>query len=184
MLDRRLFVLSTLALGACGPRSEESNSLSGNAMGINLATADQDARIIPWGEEPIDYASLSEEDWQARLTTEQFRILRREGTERAGTSPLNDEERNGTYVCAGCSLPLFTSETKYESGTGWPSFWEPIDGAVATKPDNRLWTPRTEYHCARCEGHQGHVFNDGPRPSGQRWCNNGVALEFVPADNA
>lgn len=179
MLDRRLFLVSTLALGACGARSPDASSDSE----FNLATTPDGVSIIAWGEEPIDFTSLSESDWQDRLTPEQFYILRREGTERAGTSALNDETRTGTYICAGCYLPLFDSETKYESGTGWPSFWQPIDGAVATKPDNRLWTPRTEYHCARCGGHQGHVFNDGPRPTGQRWCNNGLALAFVPAEN-
>lgn len=178
MLDRRLFLAGSLALAACGPRA---NADSSNTSWIQ----DSDTpRIVPWGEAPIDYSQLSEDDWADRLTEARFQILRREGTERAGTSELNDEERDGTYVCAGCYLPLFRSETKYESGTGWPSFWEPIEGAVATKPDYRLWTPRTEYHCARCEGHQGHVFNDGPRPTGERWCNNGLALYFVPDTEA
>ncbi|KAA5804646.1 peptide-methionine (R)-S-oxide reductase MsrB [Alkalicaulis satelles] len=136
--------------------------------------------ITPWGAETIDYAALTEAQWRERLTPDQFRILRREGTERPGSSPLNRETRDGIYVCAGCALPLFSSAAKYESGTGWPSFWAPIEGALNTKIDWRLWTPRTEYHCARCGGHQGHVFEDGPRPTGQRWCNNGLALNFVP----
>ena len=108
-------------------------------------------------------------------------MLREEGTERAGTSELNNEKREGTFVCAGCALPLFKSETKYESGTGWPSFFQPIEGAVDTKVDRKLFIARTEYHCSRCGGHQGHVFKDGPKPTGLRYCNNGVALDFIPA---
>ncbi len=121
------------------------------------------------------------EEWRKVLTKEQFYILREEGTERPYTSPLNNEKRKGTFVCAGCDLPLFKSETKFESGTGWPSFYAAIPGAVATKVDYKLIAPRTEYHCRRCEGHQGHVFPDGPQPTGQRYCNNGVALKFVAA---
>ena len=123
---------------------------------------------------------LSDAQWRERLSPEQYAVLRHEGTERAGTSALNHEKRKGQFVCAGCELPLFRSEYKYESGTGWPSFHTAIDGAVVTKTDFKLVLPRTEYHCARCEGHQGHVFDDGPRPSGKRYCNNGVALKFVP----
>ena len=114
------------------------------------------------------------------MTPEQFHILREEGTEPPFSSPLNKEYRRGTYVCAGCDQPLFTSEMKFDSGTGWPSFFEAIPGAVATKTDFKLIWPRTEYHCARCGGHQGHVFDDGPKPTGKRWCNNGLALKFVP----
>jgi methionine-R-sulfoxide reductase len=108
-------------------------------------------------------------------------VLRDEGTERAGSSPLNGEKRRGRFHCAGCDLPLFDASTKYESGTGWPSFFDPLPGAVASKTDFKLLLPRTEYHCARCGGHQGHVFDDGPKPTGKRYCNNGVALRFVVA---
>ena len=124
---------------------------------------------------------LSAAEWKKRLTPAQFDVLREEGTERPGSSPLNAEKRKGTYHCAGCDLPLFSSDTNYESGTGWPSFHTPLPGAVGTKTDYKLILPRTEYHCVRCDGHQGHVFNDGPKPSGQRYCNNGVALRFAPA---
>ncbi len=126
------------------------------------------------------WLQLTEDDWRARLTPMQFKVLRQEATERAFTSPLNDEHREGVFHCAGCDLPLFSSKTKYKSGTGWPSFWKPLDGAMETKPDHSLFVTRTEYHCSRCKGHQGHVFEDGPRPTGQRWCNNGVALTFRP----
>ena len=128
-----------------------------------------------------DRVTLSDDEWKKRLTPEQYRVLRHEGTERAGTSPLNGEKRRGTYVCAGCELALFKSETKYESGTGWPSFYDFIPGSLGTKQDFALILPRTEYHCARCDGHQGHVFDDGPKPTGKRYCNNGVALKFIAA---
>ena len=125
----------------------------------------------------------SDEEWQQLLTPEQYDILRNEGTEPPGSSLLNAEKRPGIYACAGCGQPLFTSDTKYESGTGWPSFYDAIDGAVNTKTDYKLIWPRTEYHCSRCGGHQGHVFKDGPDPTGLRYCNNGLALKFKPADN-
>jgi peptide-methionine (R)-S-oxide reductase len=121
---------------------------------------------------------LSDAEWKRRLSPEAYRVLRREGTEPPFTSPLNGEKRKGTFHCAGCDLPLFSSATKYDSGTGWPSFWQPLPQAIATKLDFKLIVPRREYHCRRCGGHQGHVFGDGPRPTGQRYCNNGVALRF------
>lgn len=179
VLDRRLFLTSGLAVAACGPSAGAQDG-----EGAQRVALFEHPDITPWGEETIDYAAQTEDWWRERLSAEEFRVLRREGTERAGTSPLNAESRRGIFVCAGCALPLFTSDTKYESGTGWPSFWAPIEGALNTKADYRLWTPRTEYHCARCGGHQGHVFEDGPRPTGQRWCNNGVALNFVPHPDA
>jgi peptide-methionine (R)-S-oxide reductase len=122
----------------------------------------------------------SEAEWKQSLTPQQFDVLRREGTERPFTSPLNEEKRAGVFVCAGCSLPLFTSAMKFESGTGWPSFFTTIPGVFATSRDFKLIWPRTEYHCVRCGGHHGHVFDDGPPPTGERWCNNGVALRFIP----
>jgi peptide-methionine (R)-S-oxide reductase len=139
--------------------------------------------LLPEGfqaPKPTERLALSKEAWQKRLDKMQFYVLRDEGTERAGTSPLNDEKRPGVFACAGCGLPLFTSEMKYDSGTGWPSFFTTIPDALQTKTDYKLILPRTEYHCVRCGGHQGHVFKDGPPPTGQRWCNNGVALRFIP----
>jgi peptide-methionine (R)-S-oxide reductase len=127
-----------------------------------------------------DSVDLSKEEWQSRLSDEQYRVLRQQGTERAFTSPLYLEKRAGTYVCAGCETPLFDSSKKYESGTGWPSFFEALSGSVETEEDHQYGTTRTEYHCARCGGHHGHVFPDGPRPTGLRYCNNGVSLKFVP----
>ena len=122
----------------------------------------------------------SEEEWRRLLSDTQFNVLRKEGTEPPGTSPLNNEKRPGVYVCAGCEQPLFTATHKYDSGTGWPSFFDVIEGAIGTKRDFKLLLPRTEYHCSRCGGHQGHVFKDGPDPTGLRYCNNGVALKFIP----
>jgi peptide-methionine (R)-S-oxide reductase len=128
---------------------------------------------------PLD---KSEKEWRKLVSKQEFHILFDEGTERPNSSPLNDVKQQGTFICAACYLPLFESETKYDSGTGWPSFYQPISGRVDTKIDLKLVWPRTEYHCIRCKGHQGHVFEDGPEPTGLRYCNNGLALKFIPSD--
>ncbi len=129
---------------------------------------------------PTPPLKLSAAEWKKKLSPAAYNVLREEGTEYAGSSPLNGEKRPGVFVCAGCNLALFTSAMKYDSGTGWPSFFTTIPGVFGTTTDFKLLYPRTEYHCARCGGHHGHIFNDGPQPTGQRYCNNGVALRFIP----
>lgn len=137
--------------------------------------------LAAWSLIPATASALTDDEWRKRLSPEAFEVLRRHGTEFAGSSPLDHEKRSGTYHCAGCDLALFSSKTKFDSGTGWPSFWAPLRGAVRTSDDNDLGMQRTEVHCARCAGHLGHVFDDGPPPTGLRYCMNGVAMQFLPA---
>jgi len=158
-MNRRRFVLSALLA-----------PLALTGLGWRTSRADHG---------PIQTLGLSDHEWHNRLSPPQYHILRDEGTERAFSSALNNEKRAGIYACAGCELPLFSSDAKFDSGTGWPSFTQAITGHTETSTDFKMIWPRTEYHCARCGGHQGHIFDDGPQPTGQRWCNNGLALTFI-----
>jgi len=171
-VDRRQFLER---LGAAG-----AGSLA-LLLGLRARGGDAPASVGTSGVESVDAPASA---WRPLLTAAQYRVLFQDGTERSFTSPLNDEKRKGQYLCAACHLPLFDSATKFDSRTGWPSFYDALPGRVATRSDYKLILPRTEYHCVRCGGHQGHVFEDGPKPTGLRYCNNGVALRFVPAGEA
>ena len=151
---------------------------AGSALLINAA-AQSSAFAASTSSERFE-VTLSDAEWRKRLTPEQYAVLRDQSTERAGTSPLDREKRKGVFVCAGCNQRLFASVTKFESGTGWPSFYAPLAGCIGTRTDYKIGVPRTEVHCARCGGHLGHVFNDGPKPTGKRYCMNGVAMKFIP----
>ncbi|MNH49025.1 Peptide methionine sulfoxide reductase MsrB [compost metagenome] len=162
VFDRRSVFLGGVAVALSGCAPEAADASEGQ-----------------WASSP--FRRISDADWKRRLGEASWRVLRHEGTERPFSSPLNDEHRRGVFVCKGCSLPLFQSAWKYDSGTGWPSFTRVMPDNVGTKTDRLIGIPRTEYHCARCLGHQGHLFMDGPTPTGRRYCNNGVALTFQPA---
>jgi len=163
MIDRRSLLTAGVALGALMATSKFS-----------------EAGTMTTTEQTIDFSKLSDADWRKRLNSQQYEVLRKHGTERAGTSALNHEKRKGTFECSGCDKPLFSSDTKFESGTGWPSFYQPLPDAVETKKDRSFFMTRNEVHCKRCLGHLGHVFDDGPQPTGLRYCMNGVAMKFVP----
>lgn len=159
---------AALFLPRRSPAGDEERAPLGAQVGVQVG-----------GVDSVEKLDKSASEWRELLPADRYQILFADGTERPGSSPLNGEKRAGTYICAACYLPLFSSRAKYESGTGWPSFFESIPDHLATQRDFKLILPRTEYHCARCGGHQGHIFNDGPPPTGKRWCNNGLGLEFV-----
>jgi len=167
-MDRRNFLISASALAASGICAAMLLPVPGLAREKKAGAS----------------LNKSQAEWRRLLPADRYRVLFEEGTERPFSSPLNDEKRAGTFVCAACFLPLFDAAKKFDSGTGWPSFWDVLPDAIGTKQDHKLIVPRTEYHCRRCRGHQGHVFHDGPPPTGLRYCNNGLALDFVPRGKA
>ena len=178
-MDRRTLLKALAALGIAG----KAHAAPVKDMKDIKALQDGWKTFLPAGFNPPapgDALKLSNDEWKKRLPPDSYKVLRHEGTEFAGSSPLNEEKRAGVFVCRGCDLPVFTSEMKFDSGTGWPSFFTTIPGVFEHKKDFLLIYPRKEYHCIRCGGHHGHVFEDGPAPTGERWCNNGVSLKFLP----
>jgi len=179
---KRRTLLKFLALGAFVPYAQAQPKAATKGikeMQDNWKSFLAPGTPVPNVAEPV---KLTKDEWRKRLAPAAYNVLREEGTERAGSSPLDREKRAGVFVCAGCDLPVFTSEMKFDSGTGWPSFFTHIPGVFQTKTDFKILYPRTEYHCAKCGGHHGHVFDDGPPPTGKRFCNNGLALKFIPKD--
>ena len=177
MIARRDVLIGGAALAALGvgfrkmtSEATADSTEAGRTMTTAATTADN------------EFTRITDAEWKKRLTADQYYVLRKHGTERAGSSPLNAEKRKGTFACAGCAQPLFSSDTRFESGTGWPSFYKPLPDAVGTKQDRAFFMTRTEVHCDRCLGHLGHVFEDGPPPTGLRYCMNGVAMTFAPAE--
>ncbi|MEL6503895.1 MAG: peptide-methionine (R)-S-oxide reductase MsrB [Pseudomonadota bacterium] len=177
-MNRRAFLASTAAAVTGMTAFAMTGHEPAKAAFDPLETATEYGwKLVP---KTIDPIVKTEEEWRKVLSPDAFAVLRKEATERPFTSPLDNEKRAGTFACAGCELPLYRSETKFDSGTGWPSFYEAIKGTVGTKTDYKLFLPRTEVHCIRCKGHQGHIFSDGPAPTGNRHCINGLALKFIP----
>jgi peptide-methionine (R)-S-oxide reductase len=177
LFSRRKALLAgtaAIAASACGAANEATAKVKTSYLAPDAGKA----------FETSPFRALTAADWKGRLSPAAYRVLREEGTETPFTSPLENESRRGTFICAGCQLPLFNAETKFHSGTGWPSFYQPLPGAFETKSDKTFGMTRVEYHCAQCLGHHGHIFEDGPPPTGLRYCNNGVALGFVPAKTA
>jgi peptide-methionine (R)-S-oxide reductase len=164
--------------------SGASSGAASDSLKYVAPVSERDIAVHPRQDLDVTPIETPKSAWKERLAADAYQILFEAGTEPRGTSPLLEEKRDGTFICKACHLPLFPSTTKYESGTGWPSFWAPLPGRIETMVDRKLGYPRTEYHCRRCKGHQGHIFSDGPDPTGLRYCNNGLALKFVPADES